>query len=132
MLPLLARCRSSNGAGAAQHVQFPWAFVRHLQQQCCSSLDTALHHQQQQQQNLYQQSSGFCSSSSSKQLSDILKIDLLQHKTADDIEDIWLSVGVNSEAWALVKTSHSVAQPPAAAPTTHTPPTIIPSLCCCW
>lgn len=110
MLPALAQVLCSKQllpqlSSALGHLQLPWSYVKdlsqglkpggqplqHLQQlgrqQCTVCSQQLWHHQ-------HQQLRGFNSSPTlySKQLGDIMKVDLLKHKTPDEVEHIWLAV----------------------------------------
>jgi len=104
----------SSGLHALGHLQLPWSYVKdmsqslkpggqplqnlqHLGRQQCTVCSQQLWHHQ------HQQLRGFNSSSAlySKQLGDVMKVDLLQHKTPDEVEHIWLAVRALSACLGL-------------------------------
>lgn len=104
---------------ALANVQWPWTFLNQSQLQQCtlSTLSSGLPAQQRQQRqqqcsnsaaavSLVQQQQqphlprlqhrlhGFHTSAAmhEKQLKDIMKLDRLQHETADNVEEVWMAV----------------------------------------
>lgn len=121
----------SSGLHALGHLQLPWSYVKdmsqslkpggqplqnlqHLGRQQCTVCSQQLWHHQ------HQQLRGFNSSSAlySKQLGDVMKVDLLQHKTPDEVEHIWLAHHASSEshiATVMSKDEHTILTARAAA-----------------
>lgn len=102
MIPLVVsaqRAYSSSSSAASllplldSSAQLAWGCS--LQQFHCQQQHTCTPHQPQQQQQ-HSLLRGFCTTQGpppAKQLSDIMKLERLQHETADTVEDIWMKAG---------------------------------------